>query len=219
MNFCLRFLPAALCCACWLASCSPETPPATAPVAVILPAAPDSLATRKSGEHERLAGSYLYVVKPPTYVRVPGTRRYEHDSSTYVEAQTELNTSATAGYFSKAEFGMRAALTSWQQVKLNGRPAFLVTARYGGADRQAADPNPRELMELVVETENSIVHLDGVYRVGDAAGAEKTRRILLSAWLDEEALSAKSEQARQAMLSQLAQHPDAPPAPPSFPVD
>lgn len=204
--------------------CSPSSAPVSdLPPVARLPAASSAITTHRTSGHERLAQSYVYVVKPSDYVRDATSGRYQRDSSTYIEARTELNTSAEAGYYSQQALEARgAAVTSWQQLKINGQDVSLVTARFGGEERQAVDPNPREIMGLVwLGAENYVAHLDGVYRAGDTATARITRQILLSAWLDEAATAAQSARANQKVREYMKKNPDGPPPAPgtSAPID
>lgn len=196
------------------AGCSPAAPPVSElPPVAELPAAPSAVTTQRTSRHERLAKSYVYVVKPADYVRDAASARYQRDASTYIETQTELSTRAEPSYYSKQGYEARGvAVTDWQLLKLNGQDVSLVTARYGGEANQAVDPNPQEIMGLVwLGDENYVVHLDGVYRAGDTATARVTRQILLSAWLDAKATATQSERANQAVREHLKQNPNEPP--------
>lgn len=204
--------------------CSPATAPVSEqPPIAVLPTAPNIITTHRASGYERLAHSYVYVMKPADYVRDAKSGRYQRDSSTYIEAQTELNTSAEPDYYSKQGCEARGvAVTSWQRVNLNGQNVSLVTARYGGEANQAPDANPREIMGLVwLGAESYVVHLDGVYRTGDTAAARTIRQILLSAWLDKKTTIAQSERDNKKVREAMRENPEGPPPVPgsTTPID
>lgn len=205
-------------------SCSsPTSQVSDLPPVAALPAAPSIIITQRTSRHERLARSYVYVMKPTSYVRAANSARYERDSSTYIEARTELNTTAVPGYYSKQGYEDRGIVVrSWQLLKLNGEDVFLVTARFGGEVPQAPDPNPQEISGLVwLGAENYVVHLDGVYRTGDTAAARTTRQILLSAWLDTKTTVAQSIRENKKARESMRENPDGPPPVPgsTTPID
>ena len=207
-----------------LAGCSADTAPETTatvtpPGVVELPPAPASVRTQKTSRHVVLgAGKYVYALLPATYQPRLQNRRYEQDANHYVEARVGLAEEAPMDYYSRASLEARGvAITSWQQIQLNGRPVVLMSARYQGAEQPAANPVPREIMGLVfvADKESSIVQLDGVYPAGDTAAAAATRRILLSTWIDTVALAVGSEREAQFRKEQMAADPTGPPPPPT----